>query len=159
MARGYTVTFSGVAVSAPQDLVFVPGASNKLVRILRFWLSPEVDTSLATAQGFSLRCRVLPATVTPGTGGTTGITPSKSPSQGDAASSISTAGTNNTSKATTSGTAVVVWSGGAHLFQGIDKRFDRPQEIIPTAAFVFEMLSTPTGTVTLSGGVDLEEMG
>lgn len=158
MPRLYTVSFSQVAVSAPQDLAQIPGVSNKLVRILRFWLSPAVDTSLAAAQGLSLRCRILPATFTVGSGGSTGLTPSKK-DQGDAASSISTAATNNTVKATTSGTAVILFSGGAHLYSGIDKRFDSPVPIVPTAGFVLELLSTPTGTVTLSGGVDLSEEG
>lgn len=158
MPRLYTVSFSAVAISAPQDLVFIPGVTGKLVRILRVWLSPLVDSSLAAAQGLKLRCRILPATVTVGSGGTTGITPSKK-DQGDAACSITTAATNNTTPATTNGTAVVEYAGGCHAYAGADKRFDSPIPIASTSAFVWELLSTPLGTCTFSGGVDIEEHG
>lgn len=160
MPRLYEVTFSQVLVSAPQDLVQIPGASNKMIRILRFWLGPLGDTALAAAQGLFLRCRVLPATFTVGSGGSTGITPSKK-DQGDAACSVVTAATNNTVKATTGGggVAVIIFAGTAHAYSGIDKRFDSPIPIIPTAGFVFELLSTVSGTCTFSGGVDLSEEG
>ncbi len=157
--RTYVVTFEKVPVSAPQDFVAIPGATNKIVRILRFWIDPAIGTSLPGAQTLAIRCRILPATYTPGTGGTTGITPSKATSQGDAVSSITTAGTNNTSKATTNGTAVTRFEGSFHIFAGRDKRFDEPVEIIPTAGFVFELLDTPSTALTLSGGVEFQEIG
>lgn len=157
MPRIYRQTFSGVTVSAAQDLVFIPGAAGKMLEILRVWVSCP-DTTLAAAQDISLRARFLPAPVTPGTGGTTGATPTKN-DPGDATCSITTAGANNTGKATTSGTAVVILSDGCHLYQGFNHRFENPPPIGPSEAFVFELLSTVSGVVTLSGGVEFSEIG
>jgi hypothetical protein len=157
MGRIYRVTFDNVSVAAPQDLVFIPGAAGKMVRILHRWVG-STDTNIATAQMLQLRERFLPTTVTPGSGGTTGITPSKT-DPGDAVCSIATAATNNTSKATTSGTAVVLWTDGVHVFNGYDDTLDAPYPIGPSEAYVFELESTVSGTVHLSGGVEFEEIG
>lgn len=132
------------------------GATGKIMRILRVSLGPAL-TSLPTGQALNLRARFLPATVTVGSGGTTGITPSKN-DPGDAACSSTTCAVNNTTPASTNGTAVVLWSGGCHLFQGIDQVFNFPP-IGPSEAFVFEMINTPSGTVTVSGSLQLEEIG
>ena len=157
MGRRYRVTFEGVGVSAAQDLVQITGASGKMMLILRHWVGCT-DTSLATGQMLELRARFLPATVTVGSGGTTGITPSKN-DPGDAACSSSTCATNNTTPATTNGTAVKLYENGCHLYQGDNWRYDSPPVIGPSEAFVFELLSTVSGTVHLSGGVEIEEMG
>lgn len=157
MSRIYRVSFAEVAVSAAQDLVFIPGASNKILRVLRCSVACS-NTSLAAGQMLSLRARYLPATVTPGTSGTTGITPSKNEA-GDAASSITTAGTNNTGKATTNGTAVVLGTWGCHLWQLFDYVWKTPPVVIEGSAVVFELLSTVSGSVSLSGFVEFEEIG
>lgn len=157
MGRQYTVNFSGVAVSAAQDLVQITGAAGKMMRILKCWFG-VTDVTLASAQGMKLRARFLPATVTVGSGGTTGITPSKV-DPGDAACSSSTCATNNTTQATTSGTAIVLMADGAHLYQGYLWQPIAVPVIGPSEAFVFELLSAQAGTVTLSGGVLLEETG
>jgi hypothetical protein len=157
MPRQYTVTFANVAVSAAQDLVLITGATGKMMVILRCWCG-VTDVSLASGQGVQVRCRFLPATVTPGTGGTTGITPAKV-DPGDAACSSSTAGTNNTVQATTSGTAIVLNQDGFHLYSGWSWTPPSSIAIGPSEAFTFEMLSTPSGTVHLSGGVLFQESG
>lgn len=157
MGRIYHVSFSVVTISAAQDFVLITGATGKMCRILRQWVMCA-DTTLPTGQGLSLRSRFLPATVTAGSGGTTGITPSKN-DPGDAAASSTTCGTNNTTQATTNGTAIVLGTWGCHLYQGFDWRFDQPPVVGPSEAFVFELLSTPTGTVKVSGGVEFEEIG
>lgn len=157
MPRQYHVTFSNVTVSAAQDLVQIIGAAGKLMRIKRIWLGCGT-ASLAAAQGLRLRARFMPVTVTVGSGGTTGITPSKK-DQGDAACSSATCAINNTTPATTNGTAVVLYENGVHLYKGEDKIFDDPPTVGPSQAFVFELLAAPSGTVTLSGGVDFEEIG
>ena len=158
MPRIYQVTFEGVAVTAAQDLVFIPGsAAGKAVKILRRWLS-ATDTTAPTAQMLQLRERFLPATVTAGTGGTTAITPTKRDA-GDATCGITTAGTNNTGKATTSGTAVTLNEDGCHVFNGYNEVYINPPVIANGEAYVFELLSTVTGTVHLSGGVEISEEG
>lgn len=157
MPRIYTVSFVGVAVSAAQDLIQITGATGKMIKILRLVLGC-IDTSVATGQMLSLRGRFLPATVTIGSGGTTGITPSKR-DIGDAACSSATCATNNTVKATTNGTAVIQYANGCHLFQGENFRFDNPPLVGPSEAWVFELLSTVSGTVNLSCLLELSEEG
>lgn len=158
MPRVYKVTFEGVSVSAAQDLVSLPGpAAGKIIRITRRWVG-ATDTTIPTAQMLELRERYLPATVTLGTGGTTGITPAKI-EQGDATCSVTTAATNNTTKATSSGTAVILNEMGTHIFNGYDEVCLNPPTINPSTAYVFELLSTVSGTVHLSGGVEFEEIG
>lgn len=160
--RIYRVTFENVAVTAAQDMVFIPGASNKMYLILRRWVG-NTDVTQATAQQIYVRERYLPATVTTGSGGTTGITPSKL-SPGDATCSITTAATNNTTKATTSGTAVILNEMGVYLYQGYDEPWlelpvGKQPEIPPSTAYVWELLSTASGTIHLSGGVEIAELG
>src|SRR5580698_10257812 len=103
MPRRYKITFESVSVSAAQDLIQVSGAAGKMVRILRCGVG-ATDTSLPTAQMLSLRQRFLPTTVTNGSGGTTPTVTKVDP--GDAGA-ILTALANNTTKATTNGTALV----------------------------------------------------
>ncbi len=98
----------------------------------------------------------MTATVTPGSVGTS-ATP-RPFDIGDAASSI-TARVNDTTKATTSGTATVVGESGDHIYQGAQYNFRNSPVVGPSEAFVFELLSTVTGTVHLSGGVEFEEIG
>lgn len=157
MGRIYRVTFDGISVSAAQDLVFIPGATGKMIRILHRWVG-ATDTTAPTAQMLQLRERFLPATVSVGSGGSTGITPTKT-DPGDAACSITTAAVNNTSKATTNGTALVLWTNGVHIYNGYDDTLDSPYPVGPSEAYVFELLSTVSGTVHLSGGVEFEEIG
>jgi hypothetical protein len=155
MARLYRVLFEQVSVSAAQDLIQITGAAGKIVRPVRCWVGAS-DTTLPTAQMISTRCRRLPATVTNGSAGTTPTIGAVDP--GDAAASF-TALANNTTKATTSGTAVVLDERGDHIFAGAESSFpDRPP-IGPSEAFVYELLSTVSGTVHLSGGILVEEIG
>lgn len=160
MGRIYTVNFSAVSISAAQDLVQIKGASNKVVKIRRCWLGPT-DTTLVTAQSLSLRTRLLPATVTDGSGGST-PTPRRA-DPGDAAATF-TALANNTTQATTNGTATICKQNGVHIYGaggGDVFVWEKGTEpiVVPSTSFVFELLSTVSGTVTLSGGVEVEEIG
>lgn len=158
MGRVYRVSFTNVSVSAAQDLITIPGATSKVLRILRTGLGCT-NTSLAAGQMLSLRARYLPATVTLGTGGTGSITPSKN-EPSDAICSVTTARTNDfTTQATTSGTAVVLGVWGSHLWQTFDYVWKTSPVIIPSTAFVFELLGAPTGSVNLSAFVEFEEIG
>lgn len=155
MPRIYNVTFSGVTVTAAQDLVQVKGATGKTLRILTQWVG-ATDTTAPTNQQLQLRSRVLPATVTDGSGGST-PTPAKD-DQGDAAATF-TALANSTTRATTSGTAAVVLEKGENILGGHDYAFTKPPTVAAGQSFVFELLSTVSGTVHLSGGVTVEEVG
>ena len=155
MSRQYDVNFENVLVSAAQDLVQIKGAAGKILRIRRVRVSC-VDTTAPTNQQLRLRCRFLPATVTDGSGGTTPTYNRLDP--GDAAASF-TALANDTTPATTSGTALVLETNGCGIFGGYDYEFPNPPVVGPSESFVFELLSTVTGTVHLSGGVRVEEIG
>jgi hypothetical protein len=155
MPRAYAITFENVAVSAAQDLIQVTGASGKIFRPIRAWVK-ATDTTLPTAQMIRTRCRFLPATVTNGSGGSTPTITKLDP--GDAGASI-TALANNTTQATTNGTALVLDEGGDHIYSGYDVTFAVRTPVGPSEAFTFELLSTVTGTVHLSGGVIVEEFG
>jgi hypothetical protein len=159
MPRQYVVTFEGVAVTAAQDLFQITGAAGKIVEPVRV-IVKNTDTTLPTAQMLEFRMRFLPATVTNGSGGTTPTI--YKTDNGDAAASF-TALVNNTTKATTSGTAVILYEGGEHVQNGLDEFFDGSRIICPpigpSEALVVELLSTVTGTVHLSGTIWLNERG
>lgn len=163
--RVYTITFEQVAVAGPVDLVTLllptSAANFKQIKVRRCWIS-ATDSTIPTSQMLALRQRWLPATVTLGSGGST-PTPSLI-DQGDPASKCS-AHTCDTSKATTSGTAVVIDENGCHAYNGFDSAL-QGRDPIPLSnnstaqqAFVFELLSTPSGTLHLSGGLDFSEEG
>jgi hypothetical protein len=155
MPRRYKVTFEGIAVTAAQDLIQITGAAGKIVRVLRCWVS-NTDTTLATAQMMQVRQRFLPATVTAGSGGTTPVIQKTDP--GDASASF-TALANNTTKALTGGTAIVADEDGCHIYAGYDKAAMSPFAVGASEAYVFELMSTVYGTVHLSGGMEVEEIG
>ncbi len=159
MGRIYRVTFENVSVTAAQDLVQITGATGKMMRICRAWACSS-PTTAPTDQQLRIRCRFLPATVSVGSGGTTGITPSKN-DPGDAVCSSATCATNNTTPATTNGTAIVLDVAGVNVKSGYDTQWfgsNRPA-VGPSEAFVFELLSTVSGTVPMSGGCEFEETG
>ena len=155
MPRVYNIMFENVAVTAAQDLVQVKGAAGKIVRIRRAWVGSS-DTTAPTDQQVRIRCRFLPTTVTDGSGGSTPAISKVDP--GDASASL-TALVNNTTPATTSGTAIVLDVGSPNIKGGYDVPFDSRPPIGPSESFVFELLSTVSGTVHLSGGVQVEEIG
>jgi hypothetical protein len=156
MPRVYRVTFEGVSVSAAQDLVSVKGGSGKMCRVLRQWVS-ATDTTLPTSQMLQLRGRLASATITLGSGGTDGVTP-RPVDIGDAAAGF-TANVNDTTKATTSGSFTIIEEGGCHIYQGYDNTLAKPPLVGPNEGYVFELLSTVSGTVHLSGGLEVEEWG
>ena len=114
MPRVYNITFEQVSVSAAQDLVQIIGAAGKTVRVRKCWVGMS-NTSLPTAQMCSTRFRFLPATVTNGSGGSSPTAQPLDP--GDSAASV-TAKANNTTKATTNGTASTLYENGWHAYAG-----------------------------------------
>lgn len=157
MPRIYRLMFEDVAIAAAQDLCFLPGAAGKIIKPIRAWLECT-DTTLPAAQMLKVRARYLPATVTAGTSGSTSQTPAKT-DPGDPTCSVSTAGLNNTGKATTSGTAFVLHQGGFYIYNGYDYVFLNPDPIGPSTAFVWELLGAPVASTKFSGGVEFSEEG
>lgn len=155
MPRIYKVPIEDVAVAAAQDVFQIKGATGKMLRILRVHLG-ATDTTAPTNQQLKYRARLLPVTVTDGSGGST-PTPAKT-DDGDAAATF-TALANSTTKATTNGTPVNKGEWGVNVFSGFDEEFGRPISVLPSQSYVFELLSTPSGTLHLSGFVEVEENG
>ena len=154
MGRIYKVTFSQVSVSGVQDLIQVKG-NGKVLKIRRVYWG-VTNTTLPTSQMSATRCRFLGASVTDGSGGST---PTPAPIKGDAAATF-LALANNTTKASSS-TAVVHLEHGDHLYNGFERAWaDAEQPVVGTAdSFVLELLSAPLATVTMSGGIEVEELG
>lgn len=155
MPREYTVGFENILVSAAQDLLQIKGATGKILRILRVAVA-AVDSTAPTSQQARLRCRFLPTTVTDGSGGSTSTPRPLDP--GDAAASF-TCLINNTTPATTNGTAAILETNGCNIFAGYDYAFPKPPIIGPSESFTFELLSTVSGTVHMSGVALVEELG
>lgn len=155
MGREYVVSFEKVSVSAVQDLFQIIGAAGMILEIKRFNIDC-VDTTAPTNQQLALRCRFLPATVTNGSGGSS-PTPQKV-DNGDPAATF-TAKANNTTQATTNGTASTKWEGGCNVFSGVEKYFTEPIVVGPSQAFTVELITATSGTLTLSGSVSVTEKG
>ena len=155
MARTYIVSTSAVTGAAAMDLVSLLCAAGKQLRILRVEAS-STDAAAPTSGEVNFRCRYLGATVTQGSGGTT---PTPIPmDHGDAAFS-GTTHANDTSGATTSGTATILWQGAAHVLTGLDYSFTKPPILNPSTAFTFEMITLPSGTIHFDMAVTFEEIG
>jgi hypothetical protein len=157
MPRTYEVTFENVSVSAAQDLVSAKGGAARTVKVKRMRVG-ATNTSIPTAQMLQIRASIASATLTAGSGGTA---PTPRPVDlGDAAATF-TARANDTSKATTTGAFTIVEETGCHIYAGYD--FSYPQGREPVfglnEGFVFELLSTVSGTCAFSGGVTFEETG
>ena len=155
MGRTYTVSSNAVVGAAAMDLALIIGAAGKVLRIKRIECS-STDAAAPTSGEMNFKCVYLPATVTPGSGGTT-PTPAKQ-DQGDAAATF-TAHANDTSQATTGGSAVTLWSGAAHVLTGLDYSFLQPPTINPSTAFQFVLVTLPSGTIHLDMCVTVEEIG
>lgn len=155
MPRTYTVSFENVAIAAAQDLVQVKGAAGKTLRILRQSLAC-VDSTLPASQTLRLRSQFLPATVTDGSGGSS---PTPEPlDPGDSAASF-TAKANNTTQASSSGTATTLEANGCHVYSGYDYAFPRPPIVGPSESFVFALMTAPAASTHFSGSVVVEESG
>ncbi len=157
MARVYTVGFENVTISAAQDLIALKGhaTAGKIFRVLRVWLG-MTNTTLQTAQGLRLNCKVTAATFTVGSGGTA---PAINPvDRGDPAASF-TARANDTTPGTTGAAFKSLVSQGVHNFAGWDWPFKTPPVFGLLEGFVFELLSTVSGTCAFSGGCEVEEWG
>jgi hypothetical protein len=154
IGRIYRVLFENISISAAQDLFQIKGAAGKMCLIRRAVLGCTQQTP--TNQQLKLRGRFLPATVTDGSGGSS-PTPQKT-DPGDATASF-TAKANNTTQASTGGTAVVTHEWGVNIYAGLDEELARPVPVGPSESWVFELIGAPTAGHTFSGFVEVEEIG
>ncbi len=153
MARLYLINFENVSVAAVQDLFSFKGSTGKTCKLKKVVFGPT-DTSLQTAQSLRLRVRYHSATITLGSGGASATPVPVDP--GDSAASF-TAHTNDTSQATTSGTATAFYSTGVHNYTGWSETFDQAFGL--NEGVTVELLSTVSGTCHFSGTAYVEETG
>lgn len=160
LGRAYTVTFAATAVTAVQDLWYIKPAADKGVYIEYCEVNNVGGTADAgDAQEELLRVEIirLPATVTVGSGGTA---PTPTPlAVNDTAASF-TARVNDTTVATTSGTAKTVIASGFNVRTGW-LWAPVPEHRIPVAnaeALVVRLNLAPADSINLSGTLIVREL-
>lgn len=159
--RLYTVTFANVSVAAAQDIFYLNPAANKPVKLHAVYLSNvglAADAGDAQESFDRVEIIKLPATVTVGSGGTA---PTPTPILTNDTAAAFTARVNDTSLATTSGTALTLhadgWnerSWGPFYLPPIEHR----PVVANGQAIVIRMVSTPGDAILLSGTAYVEEL-
>lgn len=152
--RIYTMSFQGVTLSAVQDMLAVYAGSTKIFAVLSVNIGQVTGTSVANQR---VRLRYLPATVTSGSGGSAGTL--KPFVAGDAAATI-TGRINDTTQATTGGTAVDLWDDQWNIINGfiwVPPIPSRPPIIGLSGAFIVSLDTAPSSIVA-SGSVVVEEL-
>ena len=150
MGRKYTVPYSGTITNAggDSDLLELLPADDKPVKLIGFIISQISEVGDAAEEGVRISVILLPATVTSGSGGSS-VTPAP-PNSSDTAAGFA-AECNNTTVATTSGSAVT------RLEMGWNERntpfdFIWPQDFEPVArqgeAIVIRMQTTLADDLT-----------
>jgi hypothetical protein len=151
--RTYTIPFRGVSVSAVQDLCAAYAGANMAIEVISLTLG---QISLTTVESLDISVKRLPATVTTGSGGTA---PTPVPDAGTDAAATFTARVNDTSQATTSGTAVyphVDVYNEVNGYQWIFPQGARPN-CKPNEALIFSLDTAPGAARTMSGSMKIME--
>jgi hypothetical protein len=151
--RTYNLTFRGVTVSAAQDLLAAYCGANMAIEIVGYKVSPANPTIEIRA----VSIKHLPATVTTGSGGTS-ITPQKD-TPTDAAATF-TARANDTTAATTSGTADYADADAWNETNGVQWLYpagSRPTAK-PSEALVLSLDAAPSSGIAVSGWMKIREL-
>jgi|SRR6185437_266452 len=153
MSRFYSIQFANVSISAAQDLFSVLSTASMAFRLCEFQLSADAPTVTA---GLRISIKRLPVTVTVGSGGAACTVNSLAST--NAAATI-TARSNDTTRATTSGTAATLFSASINVLNGW--QFLPPPEYRPSFApsqgLVIGMEVAPSSTTVFDGYAVLEE--
>lgn len=151
----FTVVCENVAVTAAQDVLTAYVAATKKLQVLGVEMSANGQT---TVGNYPIRLRYLPSAVTAGSGGTVATPHNVNP---DGAAPSFSAAANNTTHATTSGTAADIV---ASQFNPINGYYWQPPVGVgdePKAdlagAFVLA-LDAVTGTLNISATMWLREV-
>lgn len=154
MARVYTVSMDAVAVTAAQDFFTMLCSSTVPIEIHSVNLDQK---TLTQWEARDITFRRLPATVTVTAG--TSITPR--PMVPNDTASVVTATINNTTVATSSGTAVTLLASDFNVLNGFywsPAGSDDRMIIGPSQAFVVRLGTAPSGSMTVSGSVTFSEL-
>lgn len=160
LGRIYTVEFHAVSVAAQQDFFYIKPAADKVCFIEAVYLSNvgiAADAGDAQEELLDVRLAYVPATVTVGSGGGA-FTPNPL-AVNDVAAGF-TARINDTTKATSSGT--IIWRHSDGWNVRVPYVFLPPPEhrsaVANAAAMTFQLNSTPTDAVLVSGTIYVREM-
>jgi hypothetical protein len=163
LGRAYVLTFENVTVTAAQDLFYIKPAADKICLIEWAYIANVGGTADAgDAQEEDLRIVInrLPATVTVGSGGSASATGTLNAlAVNDTAASF-TGRTNDTTPATTSGTARTLHADGWNVRVPFVYA-PAPEHRIPVAnaeAVVVKLLSTPADALSISGTLIVREL-
>lgn len=152
--RVYAVPFKNVSIAAAQDVIGIYAGSAKALEIHEIRLG---QTTITTAAQLRLTLRRLPATVTSGSVGSASTPVPQN--KNDTAASF-TARVNDTTQATTSGTAIDYTPDVWNLVNGYDMLYapeDRPV-INPNEAFVVSLDQAPSQSINCSGVAIVAEL-
>lgn len=153
--RLYTASFTNVSVSAVQDLFGLYPGSTRVIAVHGIELG---QVSSALVSQLRLRLRTLPVTVTSGSGGGT-VTP-RAHVPNDSASGI-TARINDTTQATTSGTALDIESMTWNTLNPLlwtPMVVGRPPVLATNSALILSLDAAPASTLAISGTITYEEV-
>jgi len=160
LGRAYTVAFAAVSISAQQTLFYIKPAADKICVIEAIYLGVtggNADAGDAQEELYDIELIYLPATVTVGSGGTA---PTPGPkSVNDTAASF-TARVNDTTKATTSGTAITRHPDGWN--SRIPFSYIPPAEhrdiVANAAAIIVNLNTTPADAFLANGEMTVREL-
>lgn len=160
LGRAYTVTFAAVSITAQQTLFYIKPAADKICIIEAIYLGASggaADAGDAQEELYDLQLIYLPATVTVGSGGTA---PTPGPKAVNDTAAGFTARVNDTTKATSSGTAVVRHPDGFN--NRIPYVYAPPAEhrdiVANAAAIILNLNTTPADAILISGEMTVREL-
>lgn len=157
MSRIYKTLFSGVAVTAQQDLFEILAATAKTIKILRIELSQSTEVGDAQEEGLSIKLTRGIGTVTSGSGGST-HTPQ--PIDDDDAASGATVEINNTTKMVAGTGSLEVlesWNWNVRVPFSMPLLPEERHVIAPGNRLTIELATTPADSITMSGVVTFQE--
>jgi hypothetical protein len=160
LGRAYDVEFHNISIAAQQDFFYIKPAADKIIVVEAVYIGAAggvADAGDAQEELYDVELIYLPATVTVGSGGNA-MTPNPK-SINDTAAGF-TARINDTTKATSSGTAVNRHS------DGMNSRV--PYVLLPppehreivanAAAIVFRLNTTPADAILMNGTMVVREL-
>ena len=151
--RMYSVSFDQQAVSAAQDLINITATSGMAFRVHRIELGQR---TLTTWEAKPIKLIRMPATVTAGTGGNTGVIVPL----GNQGTATVTARVNDTTPMTTSGTAAIILARDWEFLNGFLVVFtpDERPLITVSQGLALNLPVAPSGSMTCSGSIIIEEV-
>jgi hypothetical protein len=151
--RNYTVECAKVAATVKQDVLAVYAGASMSFEVQGWSIAQD---NISAFDNLAYRIVLLPATVTAGSGGST---PSAQPVLPSDAAATVTAHANDTTQATTGGTARVLYSGAVNIQNGElvllppDLRF----VCAPSQAIVLSLDDAPANSTTISATMFIGE--